>query len=100
VRRLYAWLAGFAGGAAAYRAFRRRPPEPAAPEPDPADALKAKLAQAKQAESEPAESKQAQSKQAQSKQAGPGPAPVDVEGRRSSIHEQARAAIDEMNAGS
>jgi hypothetical protein len=95
VRRLYAWLAGFAGGAAAYRAFRRRPPEPAAPEPDPADALKAKLAQAKQAESEPAESKQAESKQA-----GPEPAPVDVEGRRSSVHEQARAAIDEMNAGS
>ena len=26
MKRLYAWLAGLAGGAAVYRAFRRQPP--------------------------------------------------------------------------
>jgi len=82
VKRLYAWLAGFAGGAAVYRAFRRRSPEPAAPEPDPAEALQAKLAETRTAEPEPA----------------PSAEPADVEGRRASVHEQARAAIDEMNA--
>ena len=78
MKRFYAWLAGFAGGAAVYRAFRRRPPVAATP--DPADALKAKLAasRAEQAEEAPAEA--------------PG-----VEERRRSVHEQARAAIDEMH---
>jgi hypothetical protein len=78
VRRLYAWLAGLVGGAAAYRALRRRPEPPAAPEPDPADALKAKLAEARAVEPDE---------------------PADVESRRASVHEQARAAIDEMDAG-
>jgi hypothetical protein len=76
VKRFYAWLAGFVGGAAVYRAFRRRPP--AAAVPDPADALKAKLAASRAAQEEEA------------------PAPAGVEERRRSVHEQARAAIDEM----
>ena len=76
MKRLTAWLAGFAGFAALYRLFKRQPqPAPAA---DPADELKAKLATARASE-EPE-------------------APADVEARRRSVHDQARAAIDDMNA--
>jgi len=78
MKRLTAWVTGLAGGLAAYRLFRK--PQPAAvhapPEPDPAEALRAKLAEAKAA--------------------GPEPEPSDPEARRRSVHEQARAAIDEM----
>jgi hypothetical protein len=90
VKRLYAWLAGIAGGAAVYRAFRRQPSvtpavaPPVAPPavgPDPADELKAKLAEARSGGEAPAT----------------GAAPdSDVEARRRSVHEQARSAIDEM----
>jgi hypothetical protein len=76
VKRLTAWLAGVAGGLAAYRLFKR--PAPAAvapPAPDPAEALRAKLAETK---------------------AAPEPEPADPDARRRSVHEQARAAIDEM----
>ena len=81
MKRLYAWLAGLAGGAAAYRVFRRRP-RVAAPVAarDPADELKAKLAEAR---------------------AGDAPLPesdpkADVDSRRRSVHDRAREAIDEM----
>jgi hypothetical protein len=75
VKRLYAWLAGLAGGAAAYRAFRR---QPRVVEPDPAGELKAKLAEARAEEEQPVE------------EAG------DPDARRRSVHERGRAAIDEM----
>jgi hypothetical protein len=81
VKRLYAWLAGLAGGAAVYRAFRRQP-SVAAPvaEADPADELKAKLAEARAGG-----------------ETGDDEAPdPDVEDRRRSVHERARSAIDEM----
>ena len=80
MKRLTAWLAGLAGGVALLRLFRRQQPAPAAPEPDPADVLKAKLAESRAAEPETEAE------------------PTDVEGRRASVHEQARKAIDEMNA--
>jgi hypothetical protein len=69
-------MAGAAGGLAAYRAVARRKavPEPEAAA-DPAEELRAKLAQARAQESEPA---------------GP-------DARRESVHEQARAALDEMH---
>ena len=80
MKRFFAWLAGFVGGAAAYRFWRRRPPPPAmglpSAAPDPAEALKAKLAEARASEDAPEES--------------------DVESRRRSVHERARTAIDEM----
>jgi hypothetical protein len=82
MKRLYAWLAGFAGGAALYRAFRRGP-EPAA---DPAAALKAKLADAR-AGGEPEEPPPA---------AAAEPPEAAVDDRRRAVHEQGRAAIDEM----
>ena len=78
MKRLNAWLAGFAGGAAVYRLFRRRP-RVAAPA-DPAAELKAKLAEARATEEAPE----------------PAPAEAGVEERRRSVHDRARAAIDEM----
>jgi hypothetical protein len=87
VRRLYAWLAGAAGGLAAYRAFKRRPEPPAAPEPDPAEELKARLAAARAA----ADDREAFESGETTVDAAP-----DPDTRRRSVHEQARAAIDEM----
>lgn len=84
MRRLTTWLAGAAGGLAAYRALaRRRPlPETAPAEPDTrVDELRERLAQAREAvEAEPA----------------PAPQPEGPDARRRSVHEHARAAIDEM----
>jgi hypothetical protein len=81
VRRLLTWIAGAAGGLAAYRAVNRRKaaPEPVTAEVDPAQELRAKLAEAR-AEPEP------------EAEAAPG----DLDARRRDVHEQARAAIDEM----
>jgi hypothetical protein len=89
MKRLYAWLAGVAGGMAAYRAFRRRPlpsPGPSA-EDARAEELKAKLAQARAAADD-------------REQFEAGETPVDQaadpEARRRAVHEQARDTIDEM----
>lgn len=86
MRRLHAWITGAAGGVAAYRLFRRRRArvvEPAAEpvaEPDPrADELRAKLAESRAEGEEPA-------------------AEESPEERRRRVHEQARGAIDEMQA--
>jgi hypothetical protein len=91
MRRLYTWLAGVVGGAAVYRAFRRQPGP--AHEPDArADELRAKLAQAQEAGDD-----------RESFEAGETPvdqvdvtAAEDLETRRRSVHDKARAAIDEM----
>ena len=87
MRRLYAWLAGAAGGLAAYRAFthRRAALEPLAEQgQDPrADELRARLAEAREGDAEP----------------GGEPEPLDPEARRRLVHEQGRAALDEMHSG-
>ncbi|HXY81229.1 MAG TPA: hypothetical protein VEH55_07645 [Gaiellaceae bacterium] len=87
MRRLYAWLAGAAGGLAAYRAVRRRRPEPqprAEQSADPrADELRARLAEAREGDGEPAGEAE----------------PLDPEARRDLVHEQGRAVLDEMHAG-
>ncbi len=91
MRRLYTWLAGVVGGAAVYRAFRRR--SGPAQEPDArADELRAKLAQAREAGDD-----------RDSFEAGETPVDQvdvtpaeDLETRRRSVHDKARAAIDEM----
>jgi hypothetical protein len=76
MRRLFAWLAGAAGGLAAYRAVTRRRDE--APVSDTrADELRAKLAETRE-------------------QPVAEPEPVDPDKRRAHVHEQARATIDEM----
>jgi hypothetical protein len=82
MKRLYAWLAGLAGGAAVYRVFRRRPRvDPPVAARDPADELKAKLAEARAGDATPSD---------------PDP---DVDTRRRSVHDRAREAIDEMQHG-
>jgi hypothetical protein len=77
VRRLLTWVAGAAGGLAAYKAATRRKVEPE-PEPvpveDPAAELRAKLAQARVEDAEP----------------------EGVDARRRVVHDQARSALDEM----
>jgi hypothetical protein len=84
MRRLYAWLAGAAGALAAYRALgrRRATPELApATAPDPrADELRARLESAREPEPEPE----------------PEAEPADPEQRRRLVHEQARAALEDM----
>ena len=82
MRRLFTWLAGAAGGVAAYRAVTRRNPvpEPVSAEIDPAQELRAKLAEAREAPPEP----------------DPEPLSLDPDDRRRAIHEHGRAALDEM----
>ena len=86
MKRLYAWLAGFVGGAAVYRAFRRQPQAVPVAEPDPAEELKAKLAEGRAGgdDETPAQAEAAPDS--------------DVDARRRSVHERARAAIDEMHS--
>jgi hypothetical protein len=89
MRRPHAWIAGAAGGLAAWRLLRRRrrvAPEPAVePGPDPrAEELRAKLAE-RGGEEEP--------------EAPPEPAAAveDPDERRRRVHEAGRAALDEMH---
>jgi hypothetical protein len=81
VRRLITWVAGAAGGLAAYKAATRRNAEPEPVEGDPAAELRAKLQQARSEEPEPVVVPEE---------------PAMPDDRRRSVHDQARAAIDEM----
>jgi hypothetical protein len=90
VRRLFTWLAGAAGGVAAYRAVARRKPapDPVAAEVDPVQELRAKLAEAR---TEPERAPEPE------RTPEPEPArPESPEDRRRDVHEQARSALDEM----
>jgi hypothetical protein len=84
VGRLLTWLAGAAGGLAAYRALARRrapAPEPEAAADTRAEELREKLAHAREAEPEtPVETAPAD----------------DADARRRAVHERARSALDEM----
>ena len=90
VKRFIAWVAGAAGGLAAYRAVKGRRPrlQPAfeAGADARAEELKARLRRAREAaddkpvdEAEPLD-----------------PEPLDPGARRAQVHEQGRAALDEM----
>jgi len=84
VRRLLGWLAGAAGGLAAYRLLRRRSAAPveAPAEPDArAEELRAKLAETQE---EPAPEPEAPA------------AEESPEERRRRVHDHGRAALDEM----
>jgi hypothetical protein len=97
MRRLTAWIGGVAGGVAAYRFFRRRPQvapepsaEPAPPPPEPAEPderaeeLRAKLAENRAVDEPPL--------------VEPEEPPVAVDERRQRVHEEGRAALDEMKS--
>jgi hypothetical protein len=97
VRRLFTWLAGAAGGVAAYRAATRHREQPAPVVADPAEELRAKLAQVRETEEteepeEPEEPPQEPEMQPESE------APMDADARRRAVHENARAALDEMRS--
>jgi hypothetical protein len=107
VRRLTAWIGGAVGGLAAYRLFRRRPqlaagpsPQPAPVEPDDrAEELRARLAESRAAGSAVAEPV-VEEPPAEEAAAGPAPEaepePESPEDRRRRVHEEGRAALDEM----
>jgi hypothetical protein len=92
MRRLTAWIGGVASGVVAYRFWRRHTQAAAEPAPAPettepddrAEELREKLAESR-AEEEPS-------------LAEPAEAPEAVEGRRQRVHEEGRAALDEMRS--
>jgi hypothetical protein len=93
VKRLFAWVAGAAGGLAAYRAVKgRRPrPEPQAGPDARAEELKARLQQAREVAGD----------RDSADLPVDGAEPLDPElpdpgARRAQVHEQGRAALDEM----
>ena len=93
MRRLLGWLAGAAGGLAAYRALTRRRAEPESVDANArAEELRAKLAQAREAGDD-----------RDAFEAGETPVdeaePLDPNARRARVHEQGRSAIDEMRGG-
>ena len=84
MRRLLGWLAGAAGGLAAYRFLRRRHTAPVEAPPGPddrAEELRAKLAETQE---EPAPEPEAPA------------AEESPEERRRRVHDHGRAALDEM----
>ena len=99
MRRLVTWIGGTVGGITAYRLLRRRPqtaaePVPGEPvEPDArADELRAKLAESRTAEpaveEAPAEPVAVEEE--------PAAEPESPEDRRRRVHDEGRAALDEM----
>jgi hypothetical protein len=93
MRRLTAWIGGVAAGVVAYRFWHRRPQAAAEPSPEPtteeqddrADELRAKLAESR-AEDEPSPPEPEEPSEA-------------VEERRRRVHEEGRAALDDMKPG-
>lgn len=95
MRRLTAWIGGAVGGVTAYRFLRRRaepPPEPVPESPDErADELRARLAESRTADpvGEEPPSKAA---------VEDAPEPESSDERRRRVHEEGRAALDEMKS--
>jgi hypothetical protein len=88
VRGLLVGITGLLGAAAFWRRHQRKKTAelPAATGPDPADELRAKLAQSRTAETE-----------TETIAVEDAPAsPLDPESRRKSVHDRARASIDEL----
>jgi hypothetical protein len=107
MRRLSAWVGGALGGLAAYRWLRGRPqvtteppPAPAAPATDErAEELRAKLAESREsAEPSPAEPSPAEPSPAETSPSEAGETLEAVEERRHRVHDEARAALDEMKS--
>jgi hypothetical protein len=86
VKRLLAWLAGAVGGLAAYRAVKRPRPLLELGADARAEELRARLQQARQVGAEPLDPEAA----------GVDAGDLDPGARRAQVHEQGRAALDEM----
>jgi hypothetical protein len=104
MRRLLGWIGGALGGIAAYRWLRGRPtvaPEPSA-EPPPGDAderaeeLRAKLAESRVAE--PMVEEPPPREPVAEHEPEPVSEPEPPEERRARIHEEGRAALDDMKS--
>jgi hypothetical protein len=99
VRRLTAWIGGAAGAITAYRWLRRRPqaaPEPAPAEPDErAEELRTKLAESRAAEPVVEETPPEPAVEEE-----PAIEEESPEERRRRVHEEGRAALDEMQSDS
>jgi len=91
MKRLTNWIAGVVAGILAYRFWKRRhhpeaaPASPAEQTDDRAEELRAKLAESR-ASDEPSPAEPAESEES-------------IEERRRRVHEEGRAAIDEMQGG-
>ena len=101
MRRLTAWIGGAVGAITAYRWLRGRPPvapEPAA-EPAPtaaderAEELRTKLAESRMADPVVEETPP---EPVAEEEPEPVPEPESPEDRRARVHEEGRAALDEM----
>lgn len=88
MRRLLAWVAGVAGGAAALKLLARQRPPATVTERDPAEELRVKLAESRAVVDEP-----------DAFDSGETPVDLDLEERRRRVHEEGRSALDEMRRG-
>ena len=102
MRRLTAWVGGALGAAVAYRWWRRRPEVAAEPPLAPpqeqqderADELRATLAESRDSDEPPAAEREEPSA------VEPDEPPEAVEERRQRVHDEGRAALDEMKSDS
>jgi hypothetical protein len=103
MRRLTAWIGGTVGGITAYRLLRRRseaepepaPAGPAEPPDERAEELRAKLAESRTAEAAVEEAPAQHDPVAQEE---PAAEPESPEERRRRVHDEGRAALDEMQS--
>ena len=99
MRRLTAWIGGAVGAITAYRWLRRRPQ--AAPEPAPAAAdERAEELRAKLAESRVAEQVVEETPPEPAMDEEPAIEEESPEDRRRRVHEEGRAALDDMQSDS
>jgi len=99
MRRLTAWIGGALGGVTAYRLLRRRPQ--AVPEQEPAadgraEELRAKLAESRVEQEVVAEREPEPEAEVVAEPEPEAPEPESPEERRRRVHEEGRAALDEM----
>ena len=89
MKRLLAWVAGAAGGLAAYRAVKGKRAQPQTGADVRAQELKARLQEARAAADDREE---LDAGEVPVDQAGP----LDPQARRAQVHEEGRAALEEM----
>lgn len=87
MKRLFAWVAGAAGGLAAYRAVKGKRVQVEVERDSRAEELKARLEAARLAEDDRADFESGEVSVDEA---------LDPQARRAQVHEQGRAALDEM----